>query len=58
MLNQEEFVLLLFQNGAFFNGKNQDKISPIEEGLMSEQMTAFKTMILYTQFFEIKRLNK
>ena len=58
MFNQEEFVLLLFQNGAFFNGKNQDKISPIEEGLMRKQMTAFKTMILYTQFFEIKRLNK
>ena len=36
MLNHEEFVLLLLQNGAFFNAKDQDKINPIEEGLMSK----------------------
>ena len=47
MLNREEFVLLLLQNGAFFNAKDQDMITPIEEGLMRKQMTAFKTMIAY-----------
>ena len=50
MLNHEEFVLLLLQSGAFFNAKDQDKITPIEEGLISKQMTTFKTMIAYTQF--------
>ena len=50
MLNHEEFVLLLLQNGAFFNAKDQDKINPIEKGLMRKQMTAFKTMIAYAQF--------
>ena len=50
MLNHEEFVHLLLQNGAFFNAKDQDKINPIEKGLMSKQMTALKTMIAYTQF--------
>ena len=54
--NHEEFVLLLLQNGAFFNAKDQDKITPIEEGLISKQMTAFKTMPILN--FEIKRLNK
>ena len=47
MLNNEEFVL---QNGASLNAKDQDKITPIEEGLMRKQMTAFKTMLLYNQF--------
>ena len=50
MLNHEEFVLLLLQNGAFFNAKDQDNINPIEEGLMRKQMTVFKTMLAYTQF--------
>ena len=50
MLNHEEFVLLLLQNGAFFNAKDQDKRTHIEEGLMRKQMTAFKTMLLYNQF--------
>ena len=50
MINHEEFVLLLLQNGAFFNAKDQDKINPIEEGLMRKQMTAFKTMLAYAQF--------
>ena len=45
MLNHKEFVILLLQNGAFFNAKDQDKIIPIEESLMKKQMTAFKTMI-------------
>ena len=45
MLNREEFVLLLLQNGAFFNAKDQDKRTPIEESLMRKQMTAFKIMI-------------
>ena len=49
-LNHEEFVLLLLQNGAFFNAKDQDKINPIKEGLMRKQMTAFKTMIVCTQY--------
>ena len=49
MLSHEEFVLLLLQNGASLNAKDQDKINPIEEGLMSKQMTASKTMIAYTQ---------
>ena len=31
MLNHEEFVLLLLQGGAFFNAKDQDKRTPIEE---------------------------
>ena len=57
MLNHEEFVLLLLQNGAFFNDKDQDIRTPIEEVLMRNQMTAFKAMLLYNQF-EIKRLNK
>ena len=45
-INHEEFVHLLLQNGA----KDQDKINPIEKGLMRKQMTAFKTMLAYTQF--------
>ena len=50
LLNHEEFVLLLLQNGASLNAKDQDKITPIEEGLMRQKLTAFKTMLLYTQF--------
>ena len=50
MLNHEEFELLLLQNGASLNAKDQDKRTLIEEGLMRKQMTAFKTMIVYTQF--------
>ena len=50
MLNHEEFVLLLLQNGASLNAMDQDKIPPIEEGLMSKQVTAFTTMIAYTKF--------
>ena len=46
-VNHEEFVL---QNGASLNAKDQDKIIPIEQGLMRKQMTAFKTMIVYTEF--------
>ena len=57
VLNHEEFVLLLLQNGASLNAMDQDKITPIEEVLMRNQMTAFKAMLLYNQF-EIKRLNK
>ena len=49
ILNHEEFVLLLLQNGAFSNAKDQDKRTPIEEGFMRIQMTAIKTMITYTQ---------
>ena len=46
MLNHEEFVLLLLQNGASLNTKDQDRRTPIEEGgLMRKQMTAFKTML-------------
>ena len=51
ILNHEEFVLLLLQNGAFFNAKDQAKINPIEEGLMRKQIIAFKTMLAYTQFW-------
>ena len=54
MLNHEEFVHLLLQNGASLNAKDQDKINLIEEGLMRKQMTAFKTMIAYTQFLKSK----
>ena len=54
MLNHEEFVLLLLQNGDFFNAKDQDKINPIEEVLMRKQMTAFKTMIPFPQFWNQK----
>ena len=50
MLNHEAFVLLLLKNGASLNAKDQDKRIPIEEGLMRQQMTAFKTMIMYTEF--------
>ena len=50
MINHEEFVLLLLQNGAFFNAKDQNKINPIEEDLIRKQMTALKTMLAYTQF--------
>ena len=50
MLNHKEFVLLLLQTGAFFNAKDQDKTTPIEEGLMRKQMTTFKTTMAYTQF--------
>ena len=56
VLNHEEFLLLLLQNGPFFNAKDQDKINSIEEGLMRNQMTTFKTMLLYNQL-EIERLN-
>ena len=48
MLNHEEFVLLLLQNGAFFKAKDQDTRTQIEEGLMRKQMTVFETMIAYT----------
>ena len=48
MLNHKEFVLLLLQNGASLNAKDQDNINPNEEGLTRKQMTAFKTMIAYT----------
>ena len=50
VLNHEEFVPLLLQNGASLNAKDQDKINPIEEGLMRKQMNAFKTMLSYDQF--------
>ena len=50
IINHEEFVLLLIKNGAFFNAKDQNKITPIEDGLMSKQMTAFKTILACTQF--------
>ena len=50
ILNHEEFVLLLLQNGASLNARDQDKITPIEEGLMSNQMTALKIMLAYAQF--------
>ena len=50
ILNHEEFVHVLLQNGAFFNDKDQDKRTPIEDGLMKKRMTTFKTMIAYTQF--------
>ena len=49
VLNHEEFVLLLLQNGASLNAKDQDRRTPIEEGgLMRKQMTAFKTMLVFT----------
>ena len=48
ILNHEKFVLTFLQNGPFFNAKDQDKRTPIEEGLMRKQMTAFKTLIAYT----------
>ena len=48
VLNHEEFVHLLLQNGAFFNAKDQDKLTQIEEGLMRKHMTPFKTMITHT----------
>ena len=47
MLSHEEFVLLLLQNGASLNARDQDKITPIKEGLMRKQMTAFNTMLAY-----------
>ena len=47
MLNHEEFVLLLLQNGASLNAKDQDKRTPIEEGLMRKQMNTFKTIIAH-----------
>ena len=50
MLNHEEFELLLLQNGALFNAKDQDKINSIVEDLIRKQMTAMKTMLAYTQF--------
>ena len=39
---------------AFFDAKDQDKRFPIEEGLIKKQMTAFKTMIVYAQFWNQK----
>ena len=48
------FVLLLLQNGASLKAKYQDKRTPIEECLMRKQMTAFKTMVAYTQFWNQK----
>ena len=38
VLNHEEFVLLLLQNVASWNAKDQDKINPIEEGLKRRQV--------------------
>ena len=57
MLNHEEFVHLLLQNVASFNAKDQDKKTPVEEGLMRKEMTAFKKCF-HILNFEIKRLNK
>ena len=48
ILNHNEFVTLLLQNGAFFKAKDQDTRTQIEEGLMRKQMTVFETMIAYT----------
>ena len=52
ILHHKEFVILFLQNGAstYLNAMDQDKITPIEEGLMSNQMTAFKIMLAYAQF--------
>ena len=50
ILKYKDFCTFSSSNGAFFNAKDQDKINPIEEGLMRKQMTAFKTMLLYNQF--------
>ena len=53
-LNHEEFVPLLLQNGASLNAMDQDKITPIEEGLMRKWITSFKTMIAYAQYWNQK----
>ena len=50
ILNHEGFVLLLLQNGAILHAKDQDRRTPIEEGLMRKQMTTFKTILACTQF--------
>ena len=50
MLNHEEFVISLLQNGVIFYAKDQDKINPIEEGSKGKQMTTFKTILSYNQF--------
>ena len=50
ILSHEEFDLLLLQNGASLNAKDQGKRTPIEEGLMRKQLTAFKTLLSYNQF--------
>ena len=50
MLNHEECVILLLQNGASLNVKDKDKMNPIEESLMKKKMTAFITMIVFTEF--------
>ena len=42
MLNHEEFVLLLLQGGAFFNAKDQDKRTPIEDTSQCCQMITFQ----------------
>ena len=46
ILEYKEFVLFLLQMVLFFNAKDLDKITPIEEGLMRKQMTDFKTRIV------------
>ena len=48
--NHEEFVPLLLRYDASLNVKDQDKRTPIEEGLMRKQRTAFKTKLAYAQF--------
>ena len=50
ILHHKGFVILFLQNGASLNAMDQDKRTHIEEGLMRKQMTAFKTMIVYTEF--------
>ena len=52
--NQEEFLLLLLQNGASLNAKDEDKRTLIEESLMRNQMTVFKAMIAY--MYSIQKL--
>ena len=42
---------------VLFKAKDQDTKTQIEEGLMRKQMTAFKTMIVYTEFWNFELEN-
>ena len=48
-VNQDlaEYIILLLQNGAYLNAKDEYKRTPIEYSLIWKQIAVFKIMIAY-----------
>ena len=51
MLNHEEFVILLLQNRCIFECQGSRQENSYWRRLDKKQITSFKTMIAYTQFW-------